>query len=94
MDKFEKNHKGEEVGKKPKWKINIKYWLALEVTTLVIVVILVWGLFSLPAVFYLGRPADVKVSPYQCKVCLLKDDRRAWAAVSSHETIGFGARRA
>eukprot|EP00731_Ephydatia_muelleri_P010669 Em0005g1255a len=60
MDNLEKNHKEEEVGKKPKWKINIKYWLALEATTLVIVVILVWGLFSLPAVFYLGRPADVK----------------------------------
>lgn len=65
MDNLEKDNK-EEVGQKAKWKINVKYWLALEATSLIIVVILVWGLFSLPAVFYFVRPADENVSLYKC----------------------------
>ena len=33
-------------------------WLAIVLVVLVFLAIAVWGLFSLPAVFYLGLPAE------------------------------------
>ena len=54
-----------ETGQKTKRKVNVKYLLASEAVILIVVTLLVWGLFSLPAVFYLRRPAtNVNVSKF------------------------------
>eukprot|EP00731_Ephydatia_muelleri_P010618 Em0005g1204a len=43
--------------KKKKLRINVKFWYYMEATTLVILAAFVWGMFSLPAVFYWGQQA-------------------------------------
>ena len=53
-----------ETAQKPKRKVNVKCFLAAEAVILIVVILLVWGFFSLPAVFYLGRPANVNVSKF------------------------------
>lgn len=43
---------------------NVKFWHAAKAAVLVIVILTVWGLFSLPAVFYWGQQPANKVLYY------------------------------
>ena len=56
--------------KKKKLRINGKFWYYMEATTLVILAAFVWGMFSLPAVFYWGQQAVDKVRMFMCFVRL------------------------
>ena len=55
---------------KKKLRINVRFWHAIEAATLVILAVIVWGMFSLPAVFYFGQQAVDKVPLHMCFVLL------------------------
>ncbi|KAL5491673.1 hypothetical protein EMCRGX_G017005 [Ephydatia muelleri] len=47
---------------KRRWTCNASHWQAVEIAVLVIIIIVVWGLFALPTVFYLLHTSEKKVS--------------------------------
>ena len=46
---------------KRRWTCNASHWQAVEIAVLVIIIIVVWGLFALPTVFYLLHTSEKKV---------------------------------
>ena len=54
---MEKGH-SLETGETQLRKFKVQYWLTAEVVILIVVGVLVWGLFSLPAALYLSRPTS------------------------------------
>ena len=60
-----------KVTTKDKLKINVRFWQAAEATILILLTIIIWGLFSLPAVFYLGQQPVNKVCLCPCRTGVL-----------------------